>query len=211
MPIKVPVRSTAAPSTSSATPSGPKTPFVLCPAGPQLAVCCDVVDLGIENTPWQGVNRDVHKCRLKWQSHYTLPATGEPFLVQKKYTLSLGPKSNLRKDIDAWRKNPLTDKELADFDLEILIGKMCYLNVKHTTRNGKRYADVVSLMPPPPNSPKLVIRNYVRDVVRRQADEEAKAAAAARQQAVEAQAPETYVDEPPPGEWDSVDDPNDDF
>lgn len=153
-------------------PSGGRGPFKPCPPGPQQAVCCDVVDLGIETSSQfktkSGDPLRQHKVRLKWQSSHLMD-DGKPYIVGKKYTLSLDRRATLRKDLEAWRGKPFTDSEAEEFDLERLLGVNAFIAVHHTAKNGEVYADVVSLMACPSNLPKLTVRDYVRQVDREKA------------------------------------------
>jgi len=117
--------------------------FEPCPAGVQHAVCCDVVDLGLLETQWGAK----HKIDVRWQTAETM-ADGKPYLVNKRYTLSLNEKANLRHDLEAWRGRAFTEAEILGFDVEKLIGVNCLLNVVHKAGNkGGTFANVVSIMP----------------------------------------------------------------
>jgi len=132
------------------------------PAGVYQAVCCDVVDLGIVESEWQGQKKSAHKVRLIWQIDARMD-DGRPFTVSSRYTASLHEKARLRADLQSWRGRAFTVEELQRFDLEKLIGAGCLLNVMHTSRNGKTYADVASIMPLPARTPKLAVSpDYVR-------------------------------------------------
>lgn len=135
--------------------------FVPCPAGPHSAVAVDIVDLGMVDTEWQGKKKKVHKCRLVWQVS-EMNEDGKPFLVQKQYTVSLSEKSNLRKDLQSWRGRAFTEEELNGFDIEVLIGKPCMLNVQHVDRNGATYANVAAIMPLPKGMPVIQPHGYTR-------------------------------------------------
>ena len=151
--------------TVSASGGGDYTPA---PAGVHQAVCCDVVDLGLVETEWQGQRKTAHKVRLVWQID-ALMDDGRPYTVSSRYTASLHEKSRLRADLQSWRGRPFTAEELAAFDLEKLLGAGCLLNVVHTQRNGKSYADIVAIMPLPQRTPKLAISpDYVRQQDRQQ-------------------------------------------
>lgn len=145
--------------TVSATTGGE---YQAAPAGVHQAVCCDVVDLGMVETEWQGTKKTAHKVRVIWQIDARMD-DGRPFTVSSRYTASLHEKARLRADLQSWRGRAFTADELAAFDLEKLIGAGCLLNVVHTARNGRTYADIVAIMPLPARSPKLIISpDYVR-------------------------------------------------
>ena len=132
------------------------------PAGVHQAVCCDVVDLGIVESEWQGQKKTAHKVRIIWQLA-ELMEDGRPYTVSSRYTASLHEKARLRADLQSWRGRAFTAEELQQFDLEKLIGAGCLINVMHTSRNGKTYADIAAIMPLAARTPKLPISaGYVR-------------------------------------------------
>ena len=47
------------------------------PEGVHDAVCCDVADLGIVETTWQGETKSQHKVRLVWQLAKTIQLSGQ--------------------------------------------------------------------------------------------------------------------------------------
>ncbi len=125
--------------------------FVPCPAGSQAAVCVDVVDLGlIENTQFpneDGTPKLQHKIEAVWESAEPM-ADGRPFLVRKRYTLSLSDKAVLRHDLESWRGRPFTEDERKGFDVEKLIGVPCILNVIHKSGSkGGTFANVATVSP----------------------------------------------------------------
>ena len=101
--------------------------------------------MGLMETTYQGVTKMQHKVRIVWQIEETME-DGKPFLVQKRYTLSLHEKAQLRHDLESWRSRPFTDAELKRFDVETIIGANALLNVMHVTKDGKTYANVTAVM-----------------------------------------------------------------
>ena len=132
--------------------------FEPCPAGVQQAVCVDIVDHGTQPTPWG----DKWKVDVRWQTAERM-ADGSPYLVNKRYTLSLNEKANLRHDLEAWRGRPFTEAEVMGFDLEKLIGVNCLLNVVHKAgAKGGTFANVVSIMPLAKGMTPIAPVGYVR-------------------------------------------------
>lgn len=145
--------------------SGSGESFVPAPMGVHRAICCDVVDMGMV----PGKFGEKHLVRVIWQTEALMP-DGKPFLIDRRYTLSLDERSNLRRDLEAWRGKPFTLAEAAGFDLERLIGVMCTLLVVHKPgKDGDRvFANVQAVLPKQPGV-SLAIRDYVRVIARQPA------------------------------------------
>lgn len=145
--------------------SGDGQTFTPAPAGVHQAVCVDVVDLGMLDVTWQGVKKTQHKVNVAWQIAEDRD-DGKPYLVFKRYTLSLSEKANLRKDLESWRGRKFTDDERKGFDVERLIGVNCLLNVTHNHVGDKTYANIVSIMPLAKGMATIQAREFVRKVDR---------------------------------------------
>lgn len=122
-------------------------------AGTVQAVCCAVWDLGIQKVTYMGEDKLQHKVIIAWEIAQLIDApeseyNGKPYMLNKKYTLSIGEKANLRKDLESWRGKPFTSEELkSGVDLESLYGVNCLIGVKHEEKNGVTYANVTALLP----------------------------------------------------------------
>lgn len=136
---------------------GDKYPKLPLPeAGTTQAVCCAVWDLGLQKTSFNGEEKIQHKVIIAWEVTELINAPdseyhSKPYMLNKKYTLSLSEKANLRKDLESWRGHPFTAEELAGgFDLEKLYGINCLIGIKHEPdRNdpSKVYANVTAILP----------------------------------------------------------------
>lgn len=148
--------------------TGDKFPKLPLPeAGTQQAVCCAVWDLGLQLSSFKnedGSDKHQHKIIIAWEITQKIDAPeseyhGKPYMLNKKYTLSLGEKANLRKDLESWRGRPFAAEELQNgFDLEKLYGANCYIGIKHEAdRNdpSKVYANVTALLPLPKGVEKI--------------------------------------------------------
>jgi len=140
--------------------SGPT--FTPAPSGTHAAVCCDVIDLGTVTVTYANATKKQHKVWICWQIAEDQD-DGKPFLVRKRYTLSLHEKSSLRKDLESWRGRAFTEEELKGFDLEVLISVPALLNIIHAAKGGSTYANVASIMRLPKSMPAPTIRKYVRE------------------------------------------------
>jgi hypothetical protein len=139
--------------------------FQPAPPGVHQAVCVDVVDLGLLEVTYGGKTKQQHKIRIVWQIEELMDDM-RPFIVQKRYTLSLSEKANLRKDLESWRGRAFTETELEAFDVETVLGANCLLNVMRVDKEGESYANITAVMPIKKGMPKLTIRDYVRVVDR---------------------------------------------
>lgn len=133
------------------------------PDGQHIAVCYAVVDEGVQYNP--RYENNYRKVRIMWElPEVTMEYNGEtvPRVFSKEYTLSLGDKSNLRKDLQAWRGKAFTDEDLlSGFNLSQLIGKGCILQITNEKKDGKTYTNITGIMalmrgmqcPSPHNTP----------------------------------------------------------
>lgn len=127
------------------------------PAGSYAARCYQIIDLGHQTIEWQGEAKVIPKVRITWELS-ELMSDGRPYSISKEYTASIGPKANLRKDLEAWRGRPFTEEEILGFSLDKILGMSCLLGIVHTSKSDKTYANINSIMKLPKgmDSPELV-------------------------------------------------------
>ena len=129
--------------------------FTPVPAGIHHAICYAVIDLGTQPSQMYATSR---KVQLTWElpherGDFKNSETGItnnlPRVISKEYTLSTGAKSNLRKELESWRGRPFTAEEAHEFEVGVLAGKNCQLNIAHRpSKDGtKVYANVISIVP----------------------------------------------------------------
>ena len=125
--------------------------FTPCPAGSYLARCVRLVDLGTQQTEYQGESKTAHKVLLAFEvlDDEARRDDGEPFVLSKRYTLSLHEKAALRKELASWRGRDFTPEELKGFDLKTILGKDCFLSVVEATKGDRTYSNIASIMKPP--------------------------------------------------------------
>lgn len=133
----------------------PKLP--LPESGTTQAVCCGVWDLGLQKTSYNGEEKIQHKIIIAWEIAQLIDAPdseyhGKPYMLNRKYTLSLGEQANLRKDLESWRGKPFTSEEIQNgFDVESLYGINCLIGIKHEPDRKDTsivYANVTAILPP---------------------------------------------------------------
>ena len=115
------------------------------PAGNHLAVSCRLIDLGTQQTSYQGKPKRQRKIYLEWQLPGERTGEGLAVTVGNRYTLSSSEKATLRKHLESWRGRRFENDELEGFDLRNILGKPCLLSIVHSTRDNKTYADVANV------------------------------------------------------------------
>ena len=136
------------------------TDFAICPAANHVAICNAVVDLGLQ--PGSGQYPDPkHQVYIRFElptEQITYTKDGKeitgPMSIGRTFTASMSEKANLRKFIEGWfgKKFP-NDEAAANFDLEALLTKKCLINVTHSEKGGKTYANIANAAPIPKGMP----------------------------------------------------------
>ena len=123
--------------------------------GLYVARCISMIEIGTIKEEFNGETKDVQKVMIRWELPTEKivfdPAKGEePYSVSKTYTLSMHEKANLRKDLESWRGKGFTEQEAKKFDITVLLGKSCNLNIIHqpSKSNPGRNVTVVSSITP---------------------------------------------------------------
>ena len=96
--------------------------------GTVSAVCTRIIDLGTQETEWQGKKKKARKIMVGWEIEQIMDDS-RPFLVLQRYTLSIHPKSVFGQHLETWRGVPFTDEERDGFDPSRLLGKGCLLTL----------------------------------------------------------------------------------
>lgn len=126
--------------------------FKIPPSGSFLGRLYRILDLGTQKVEWQGAIKMQRKLMFSFELHgedndgqALTTNDGKPLMISKRYTMSLGEQSTLRKDLESWRGKKFTAEELLGFDLNVLLGKFAMCNVTHNDREGKTYANLSGL------------------------------------------------------------------
>lgn len=142
-------------------PKESQAEFELPPADTHIGTCYRIIDLGTQKVEWQGAVKFQHKIMVSWELNAKM-ADERPFSVHKRYTFSSHEKSTMRQDLEAWRGVAFSPEDLGKFKLANLLGKCCLIGIVHTTKNGKTYANISSIMklpkgmaPPPLVNPMI--------------------------------------------------------
>jgi len=120
------------------------------PAGNYVARCYQMIHLGTIQEIVMGEPKTLNKVRLSWELPTEMKVFKEekgeqPCSISQEFTLSLHEKSNLRKFLAGWRGKDFTEEQAKAFDITVLMGKECMLNIIHKpSKNGKVYANISS-------------------------------------------------------------------
>lgn len=141
--------------------------FVLPPEGTFVARCLQVIDLGTQYSRFYDTSS--HKVLFGWELPTEVNDTGEeprPFMIWKRYTLSLNNKAMLRHDLEAWRGKKFSEQELSGFDVRNVVDCCCLITVIHKENAGNTYANVaaVAAVPKGTESPPRVGNTIVFDI-----------------------------------------------
>jgi hypothetical protein len=124
-------------------------------AGAYAAVCDMVVDLGVQPSPG-GQFAPKRTVVLRFQIpeiRVEITKEGEtkslPAVISRTVGLSLNEKSTLYALLTSWRGKAFTPEELKKFDLGKIAGKPAFINVTHSVKGDRTYANLTSIMPLP--------------------------------------------------------------
>jgi hypothetical protein len=132
-------------------------------AGAYAAVCDMVVDLGVQPSPG-GQFAPKRTVVLRFQIpeiRVEITKDGEtkslPAVISRTVGLSLNEKSTLYALLTSWRGKAFTADELKKFDLGKIAGKPAFINVTHSVKGDRTYANLTSIMPLPKAIPAPVM------------------------------------------------------
>lgn len=122
------------------------------PAGPHVARCIKIMHFGhVPTVNFHGQDVMQDTVRITWEIPGEMRTFDEekgpqPMSISRDYTVSLGEKANLYKDLVGWRGKGFTQDELEGFDILNVLGAACMLSVIHQpSKNGNEYAKIVSI------------------------------------------------------------------
>jgi len=116
--------------------------------GTHQAVCFGLVDVGTHFNQMFG--KSSHEAVILWElpeERITIKDQDLPRTVSKSYTLSLGEKANLYKDLVSWRGKTFSSQELEGFDLKNILGVNSMLQIIHKTKGDRTYANISAILP----------------------------------------------------------------
>ena len=124
----------------------------IAPEGAYPARCYQIIDKGTTfDEKWGNKKRKVQFLfELPTETAVFSEDKGEqPFYVKGVFNLTMGEKASLRKFIESWIGKKLTDAQAGDFDITKLLGHPGMINIGHTGKEDRVYANIMSISPLP--------------------------------------------------------------
>jgi hypothetical protein len=131
--------------TATATPST----FKAHDAGQFVGQCVDTINLGEKVQDFPGTKPYLAPtCALVFRTGERNPETGEYIDIAKEYTVSMGDKANLRKDLQTWRGKAYTPEQIEEgVPLDKLTGNHALLTItQRTSGKGRTYANITAIV-----------------------------------------------------------------
>ena len=133
--------------------------FAQVPPGMHLARCYRIVDMGTQQSTWQGKTKFQPKVMFQFEVHSEdadgnplLTEKGEPLSISKNFTASFFDTAKLRTELENWRSRAFTEEELRGFQLKNVLGVWAMLSVvREKGQDGKDYTNISSINPVPSN------------------------------------------------------------
>lgn len=122
--------------------------------GTYIAVCIGAVDLGEQETAFNGKTKYVNQIQIIYELPSELieiDGEEQPRQLSRRFTISLSAKSNLRKFIETWYSKKFTDESIRDFDTNDFLGKPAMLSV--VLSEDGNYANIASAAALPKGMP----------------------------------------------------------
>ena len=124
---------------------GPKE---LAPAGTQCGRLIHILDLGTQETEFQGQKKNRRQVRLTWELVDSRMQDDRTFIIGKTYNASLY-KSSLLDLIESMTGKPIEFEQDGSYNMKQLLNLPCMVTVVHSTKADKTYANVGSVSPVP--------------------------------------------------------------
>lgn len=133
--------------------------YKLVPIGSHVARCFGIVDLGTQTSTGKYGTKSEHRLLLQFEvfgedddgSPLVVERDGKqlPMTIKQQFKVSLHPKSKLRGFLASWRGRDFTEEEAKAFDVSKLVGVYGLLNVTHSSKDDRTYANINSISPLP--------------------------------------------------------------
>lgn len=126
--------------------------FIPVPIGVHNAVLVEIIDLGMQESTYNGETKRRHQVWLKWELPDLELPDGKPMTIGRRYTVSFHEMSALRKHLQQWLGRSFDEAEVRlGYDFSSLLGMGCTLVVSHNAKGDKTYANIDAISKAPGN------------------------------------------------------------
>ena len=132
--------------------------------GNALAVCVDIVDLGLQVGKY-GAKAKVQFIFAVEQVLQAGDYAGQNMLLFASFGNTTSTQGRLRPFLDSWAGEPLTDDELDALDTDDLLGRPAEITIEHSESDGSTFANIAAIVPGPEEDAdwmKAAVDGYVR-------------------------------------------------
>ena len=131
--------------------------FKLIPEELLIGVCYAIIDLGTQFSEKWG--KEQRKVCLIWElpdiEPIEIDGKDMPRVISRIYTLSLGSKALLRQHLESWRGKKFTKEQLDGFDLKVLLGQNCQIQIVHEHKGEDTYTNISTIVNVPKGHKKV--------------------------------------------------------
>jgi len=124
------------------------SPRELLPTGNVQGVCYGVIELGHREGRFGTKHEACVLFEIPSLRYEDEDKVDRPKGINKFYSITLHPDSNMSKDLSSWRGKAFTEQEKAGFDITNLIGANCLLNIAHAQKQDKSMKDLIASITP---------------------------------------------------------------
>lgn len=145
----------------------------LIPAGNHVGYLYSIIDIGHQETEFEGRKDWTPKVRFTFElSNETKEFDGisKPKVIGREFSITLGKKSSLRPIVEGLLGVTLTDQEAYNQEFRTLftnlLGTPCLINVTHSTKGDKTYANISAITPLPKGmkTPEQFNENFIFEI-----------------------------------------------
>jgi hypothetical protein len=126
------------------------------PAGVHPARLIRILDLGSQPSSFPGQTKLVRKIVLSFELlGEERMSDGRPFVVTRRFSMTIGEKSALRPFLEGWRGRKYSPEDLRNgLPIENTLGQYALLTLIESERDGRMYANIASASMLPKGMPK---------------------------------------------------------
>lgn len=115
------------------------------PPGNHPAILIGLIDIGPQESTYEGVTSIRDQLIMRWELPTETMSDGQPYIVSAFVTNSMHSKAKLRGWVQSWTGEKAQTLDEQGFDLNMLLGTGCMLNIIHDHNERARVSSVAQL------------------------------------------------------------------